>query len=91
MSGIAIAWGFPPPKPPILSMRSEPLQDAVRAAGSITALARKLGIAPQAISQWREVPVERVLAVEAATGVSRHSLRPDIYPPPPAPAPAVAA
>lgn len=34
---------------------------------------------PQAISQWKYVPVERVLAVEEVSGVSRHLLRPDIY------------
>jgi DNA-binding transcriptional regulator YdaS (Cro superfamily) len=36
----------------------------------------------QAIQKFRErVPAERVLAIEAATGVPRHELRPDIYPP----------
>ncbi|WP_454629628.1 hypothetical protein [Bradyrhizobium cenepequi] len=34
---------------------------------------------PQAISQWEQVPVERVADVESATGISRHLLRPDIY------------
>lgn len=43
-------------------------------------LANELGISAQAISQWRRVPVERVLEVERITGVSRHELRPDIYP-----------
>jgi DNA-binding transcriptional regulator YdaS (Cro superfamily) len=43
------------------------------------------GASPQAISQWRKrgrVPAERVLEIETATGgkVSRHDLRPDIYP-----------
>lgn len=76
--------------------------DAVEAAkakvGGPGALAKLLGkITPQAVSQWRRVPAERVIDVEKATGVSRHELRPDIYPPgdfmrdtpsPPAPAPA---
>lgn len=44
-------------------------------------LANELGISAQAISQWKRVPVERVLEVERITGVSRHELRPDIYPP----------
>jgi DNA-binding transcriptional regulator YdaS (Cro superfamily) len=34
----------------------------------------------QAISQWTRVPAERVLPVEAATGIPRHELRPDLYP-----------
>ena len=45
-------------------------------------LARCLGISPQAISQWRSVPVRRVIEVERLTGVPRHELRADIYPPP---------
>jgi hypothetical protein len=28
----------------------------------------------------KSLPAEHVLAVEAATGISRHELRPDIYP-----------
>lgn len=46
-------------------------------------LARRLGITSQAITGWvraGRVPVQRVLAVEAITGVSRHKLRPDVYP-----------
>ena len=49
-------------------------------------LASALGVPPPLVSQWktgvRRVPAERVLAIEAATGhrVSRHDLRPDIYP-----------
>jgi len=56
---------------------------AVNEAGGQSALARKLGIAPAAINRWvrqGRVPPLRVLAVEAATGVSRKALRPDIYP-----------
>jgi DNA-binding transcriptional regulator YdaS (Cro superfamily) len=61
-------------------MRSEPLQEAILAAGSVTALARAIGIAPQAISQWERVPAERVLEVERVTRVPRGRLRPDLYP-----------
>ena len=43
-------------------------------------MAGHLNITPQAISQWRRVPVRRVIEIEALTGVSRHDLRPDIYP-----------
>ncbi len=45
-------------------------------------LSRELGITHGAISQWRRVPVERVLDIERITGLPRHVLRPDIYPPP---------
>jgi DNA-binding transcriptional regulator YdaS (Cro superfamily) len=38
------------------------------------------------VNKGRRLPAEHVLAVEAATGVSRHDLRPDIYPREDAPA-----
>lgn len=59
------------------------LQDAVNKAGGQTALARAIGKTQGHVSQWirrRYVPAEEVLKIEAATGVSRHDLRPDIYP-----------
>lgn len=46
-------------------------------------LAAALGVRYQSIQDWlaaNRVPAERVLAVEKATGISRHTLRPDIYP-----------
>ena len=59
------------------------LRAAIKAAKGQTALARAIGKTQGHISQWlrREyVPAEEVLKIEAATGVSRHDLRPDIYP-----------
>lgn len=58
-----------------------PLEKAKKAAGSSKELARRIGVTPQAVSQWDEVPVSRVLAVERETGISRHELRPDVYGP----------
>jgi hypothetical protein len=51
--------------------------------GRLTQLAEALAINPSAISQWEKVPAERVPAVEEATGISRHDLRPDLYGPAP--------
>lgn len=61
------------------------LKRAIRIAGSRAALGQKIGgISGQAVGKWLKagVPPERVLDVEAATlgAVSRHDLRPDIYP-----------
>jgi DNA-binding transcriptional regulator YdaS (Cro superfamily) len=56
------------------------LTKAIEAAGNKSALATALGIKPQAVQQWTRVPTPRVLEVERITGVSRHELRPDIYP-----------
>jgi DNA-binding transcriptional regulator YdaS (Cro superfamily) len=61
---------------------NEALQRAIQAAGAANNLASRLGITAQAISQWDQVPPLRVIEVERVTGVSRHDLRPDIYPEP---------
>src|SRR5258708_1326763 len=60
-------------------MRDPGLDQAITAAGGVGALARKIGIAQPSISNWSRVPAERVLTVEAVTGVSREGLRPDPY------------
>jgi TorA maturation chaperone TorD len=61
-------------------MREGGLDEAIRAAGGIGALARGLGISQPAVSHWQKIPAERVIAVEALTGVPRSVLRPDLYP-----------
>jgi len=60
-------------------MRDEGLDVAIRVAGGVGALARKIGISQPSVSNWARIPAERVLSVEAATGVSRAVLRPDLY------------
>ena len=60
-------------------MRDAGLCHAIDAAGGIAKLARKIGIAQPSVSNWDRVPAQRVIAVEAATGVSRQQLRPDLY------------
>jgi TorA maturation chaperone TorD len=60
-------------------MRDHGLQEAIRAAGGIGELARRLGISQPSVSNWDRIPAERVLSVEQATGVARALLRPDLY------------
>jgi TorA maturation chaperone TorD len=62
-------------------MRDAALEKAIDNVGGVRALARSLGISQPAISSWRRVPADRVLSVEATTGISRNDLRPDLYPP----------
>lgn len=47
--------------------------------GRISNLAAAIGVTPSAISQWTEVPVNRVLAVEQATGIKREQLCPKLF------------
>jgi TorA maturation chaperone TorD len=60
-------------------MSDRGLQEAIRAAGGVTELARRIGISQPSISNWARIPAERVLSVEAVTGVARTVLRPDLY------------
>ena len=60
------------------------LEEAIRVAGSQSELARQIGVAQASV--WKmlhkahRASAEFVLKIEAATGVSRHNLRPDLYP-----------
>lgn len=57
------------------------VEEAIRAVGGITELARRIGISQPSVSNWSRVPAERVIAVEAATGIARAVLRPDLHEP----------
>lgn len=66
-----------------LEAAHEALARARDEAGGASRLARLInGISSQAVTMWDVVPAERVLRVEEVTGISRHELRPDLYPPP---------
>jgi len=64
------------------------LQRAVRFCGSQAELARRIGRKSAHIWNWlnrdKKVPAEAVLLIESATDftVTRHELRPDLYPDP---------
>jgi DNA-binding transcriptional regulator YdaS (Cro superfamily) len=51
------------------------------AASGASAIARVVGVTPQAVAQWKAVPPEYVLKLERAFGVSRHVQRPDVFGP----------
>jgi len=60
-------------------MRDHGLEEAIRAAGGVSELARQLGISQPSVSNWTRIPAERVVAVESLTNIPRHVLRPDLY------------
>src|ERR1043165_7251612 len=60
-------------------MRDRGLNEAIQAVGGVSELARRAGISQPSVSNWDKIPAERVLVVEAATGVDRKVLRPDLY------------
>lgn len=64
------------------------LTKAIEHAGGVAKLASLIGAAPNVVGNWKlrgRVPVERCMAVEAATSgaVTRHDLRPDVFGPAP--------
>jgi DNA-binding transcriptional regulator YdaS (Cro superfamily) len=61
------------------------LNDYLSERGATARLAHEIGVSHAAVRQWADsrVPAERVLDVERVTGVSRHTLRPDVFGPAP--------
>ncbi len=60
-------------------MRDSGLQEAIRAVGGVSELARRIGISQPSVSNWDRIPAERVATVESATGINRAVLRPDLF------------
>ncbi len=62
-----------------------PINNAAAQLGSVSALARAVGVQPPTVHQWRigdrPVPVEKCVLIERATdgAVTRQDLRPDDY------------
>nr|WP_082502462.1 Cro/CI family transcriptional regulator [Methylobacterium sp. Leaf100] len=63
-------------------MADSALKLAIQSCGGSKAIATGLGISRQAVEQWRRAPASRVLQLERTLNVSRHILRPDLYPKP---------
>jgi DNA-binding transcriptional regulator YdaS (Cro superfamily) len=56
------------------------LREAAQRCGGMSGLAQSIGLTRSAIYQWKSrIPAERVMDVEAATGIDRARLRPDLY------------
>jgi len=47
--------------------------------GNLSNLARKLGITRQAVSKWRQIPVEHVHVIAKMSKMTPEELRPDIF------------
>ncbi|MBB1329480.1 helix-turn-helix domain-containing protein [Pseudoalteromonas sp. SR43-7] len=60
------------------------LQKAIATLGGQVKLADAIQTSQQNVSNWLrtgKVAPDKVILIEKVTGVSRHELRPDIYPP----------
>lgn len=59
-----------------------PIEKAIAACGNQEELGRRIGQSQQVISYWKKkgiVPAELTPAIEAATGIPRAELRPDLF------------
>jgi len=66
-----------------MNIEKRALEEAVKRAGSQANLAKAIGKTQGHITVWlnrsKRAPADAVLAIESATGVSRHELRPDVF------------
>lgn len=64
--------------------RFEALKLVIDAYGTQEGAADAFGVSQSSISRWlsqsKRLPAEYVIQAEADTGISRHCIRPDIYP-----------
>jgi DNA-binding transcriptional regulator YdaS (Cro superfamily) len=70
------------PRIVIIGDMTTPLEQAIAAAGSVPQLAARINRKPNVVWNWLKrgkVAAGAVLDVEAATGVSRHALRADVF------------
>jgi DNA-binding transcriptional regulator YdaS (Cro superfamily) len=52
----------------------------IRSTQYLVDIAKRLEISRAAVSAWKRVPAERVLALSTILGVPKEALRPDLYP-----------
>lgn len=57
-------------------MENDPTRKAIAKAGGPAALAKKLGITAQAVSQWKHIPARHVVAISDLTDIPVRSLLP---------------
>ena len=57
------------------------IEEAIKKAGGRGAVAKALGVTPEAVRQWitRKIPAERAVDLEKISGVHRSALRPDLW------------
>ena len=67
----------------IATMATAPLKNLLHDRGiKLANVARDLSVDKGTLTKWSQhrVPAERVLDFEKVTGISRHEIRPDLYP-----------
>jgi len=55
------------------------MKHVIASGGGLVKLARAVGLKHSSVWAWKRVPAEHAKAVEQATGIPRHELRPDLW------------
>ncbi len=58
--------------------KDKPLLKVKKMLGGNPGIAQALGLTPQAVSQWKRVPQDRITRISELTGLSAAELRPDL-------------
>ena len=64
-----------------MKQRDEILLHVFAAFGCAANLARFLGVSRAAVCHWKRVPFKHLQVIEKQTGITRETMRPDIYGP----------
>jgi DNA-binding transcriptional regulator YdaS (Cro superfamily) len=64
---------------PFMKKRSKTVTEIIVSLGSLSEVARRLGVSRQAIAQWDKVPVKHLRVISEMTGIPCQKLRPDLY------------
>lgn len=58
---------------------SKGLQEIRARKGLSSNLSRHLGITRQAVSGWKQIPIDLLITIEQFTGIPREKLRPELF------------
>lgn len=58
------------------------ITEVIKRAGGLTSLAKIVSRHHATVLRWNRVPAQHARAIEQATGIPRHELRPDLWDPP---------
>jgi DNA-binding transcriptional regulator YdaS (Cro superfamily) len=62
-----------------MKKRTSSLLNVFAAFGSMSKLAKHLGVTRAAVSHWKVVPFKHLAEISKLTGIPRSELRPDLY------------
>jgi DNA-binding transcriptional regulator YdaS (Cro superfamily) len=62
-----------------MKQRNHTLINVFAAFGSMSQLAKHLGVTRAAVSHWKIIPLRHLAEISKITGIPRPELRPDLY------------